>query len=100
MPVIKNKDGQMIIVSEGIDVEDINFDDIIDNTKTDLGKMAEALQGSLVKAETLQKATLDDLSNESQNKKPEKQEPIWVQFSFLEKIFSVQRAKTISLIFL
>lgn len=84
MAVRKDHNGQTIIVSEGVDVDGIDFDQMIENPKTDIQKITETIQNTLLNAEKKQ-SNVQDIETKQSNKIANKQEPIWIQILFLDE---------------
>jgi hypothetical protein len=76
----KDGNGQMFIVSDEVDVDDIDFDQMIEPQKSNIQKIAETIQNTLITAN----------KNASQENVPQKQEilkkqePIWFQILFVD----------------
>jgi hypothetical protein len=79
MTLIKDENGQMFIVSDEVDIEDIDFDQMIEPPKSNMQKIAETIQNTIITA------TKSSTDNVPQNREPpKKQEPIWIQILFVD----------------
>lgn len=76
----KDGNGQMFIVSDEVDVEDIDFDQMIEPQKSDIQKIAETIQNTLISAN--KSSSVENAPQKQETVK--KQEPIWFQILFVD----------------